>query len=66
MVKLLDVMLFTEILLLIICLLMIANSSHEIISSQYTNTNETYILKGEIQFLSEDLYHDIKMGLSKI
>jgi len=39
---------------------------HEIISSQYTNTNETYILQGEIQFLPEELYHDIKMGLENI
>ena len=39
---------------------------HEIISSQYTNTNETYILQGEIQFLPEELYHDIKMGLENL
>ena len=39
---------------------------HEIISSQYTNTNETYILQGEIQFLPEELYHDIKMGFENL
>ena len=39
---------------------------HEIISSQYTNTNETHILQGEIQFLPEELYHDIKMGFENL
>ena len=29
---------------------------HEILSSDYTKHHEVFLLKGEIQFLSEDLY----------
>tara|TARA_B100001564_G_C20656659_1_gene679528 strand:+ start:162 stop:872 length:711 start_codon:yes stop_codon:yes gene_type:complete len=39
---------------------------HEIISSQYTTANETYILQGELQFLPEELYYDIKLGLENL
>tara|TARA_Y100000004_G_scaffold193523_1_gene256262 strand:+ start:71 stop:784 length:714 start_codon:yes stop_codon:yes gene_type:complete len=39
---------------------------HEILSSDYAKHNEVFLLKGEIQFLSEELYHNIKMGLSNI
>ena len=39
---------------------------HEILSSDYSKHHEVFLLKGEIQFLSEDLYFNIKMGLSNI
>lgn len=39
---------------------------HEILSSDYPKHHEVFLLKGEIQFLSEDLYFNIKMGLSNI
>ena len=39
---------------------------HEVISSQYTSANETYILQGELQFLPEELYYDIKLGLENL
>ena len=35
---------------------------HEILSSDYPKHHEVFLLKGEIQFLSEDLYFNIKKG----
>ena len=39
---------------------------HEILSTDYPKNNEVYLLKGEIQFLPEELYFNIKMGLSNL
>ena len=39
---------------------------HEILSSDYPKHHEVFLLKGEVQFLSEELYYNIKMGLSNL
>ena len=39
---------------------------HEILSSDYPKHHEVFLLKGEIQFLSEELYFNIIMGLFNI
>ena len=39
---------------------------HEIISSKYTENNFTHLLQGELQFLPEELYVNITMGLNNV
>ena len=39
---------------------------HEIISSKYTENNFTHLLQGELQFLPEELYANITMGLNNV
>ncbi len=39
---------------------------HEILSCQYSVTNETFILQNEIQFLPEELYNDLKIGFDNL